>query len=91
MTTGDTISHDRIVELPGAGGMGVVDNSEDTRLKRTVALKCLPLGMVQDREARERLLHEAQAASALDHANICTIHEIDETADGQYLRRRARA
>ena len=83
MIVGETISHYRVLKLLGAGGMGEVYQAEDTRLKRLVALKFLSPALVQDRDAKERLVHEAQAASALDHPNICTIHEIDETPDGR--------
>lgn len=82
---GQTISHYKILDILGSGGMGIVYKAEDIKLHRTVALKFLPQELTSDEIAKKRFLHEAQSASSLQHNNICTIHEIDETENGQFF------
>jgi len=79
---GRSVTHYRVLEQLGEGGMGVVYVAEDTRLGRRAALKFLPRDLTSDEDARKRFVHEAQAASSLDNQNICTVYEIDETDDG---------
>jgi serine/threonine protein kinase/tetratricopeptide (TPR) repeat protein len=80
---GKTISHYKILERIGGGGMGVVYKAQDLKLDRFVALKFLPPHLTTSEEEKQRFIHEAKAASTLEHNNICNIHEIDETEDGQ--------
>ena len=80
---GESVSHYKVTKKIGEGGMGIVYRAEDTKLRRTVALKFLAPELTRSETAKKRFLREAQGASALDHPNICSIHEIDETQDGR--------
>ena len=83
LSPGSTLGPYGILAALGRGGMGVVYTAQDPRLDRQVAIKVLPPDLTRDDTAKQRFLQEAKAASALDHPNICTIHEINETGDGQ--------
>ncbi len=82
---GKIISHYKIIEKLGEGGMGVVYKAEDMKLDRFVALKFLPRGIESDDAERARFIQEAKAASALNHPNVCIIHELHEHDDEQFI------
>ena len=82
---GKVISHSKILEKLGEGGMGVVYKAEDSRLQRTVALKFLPHGLESHEPERARFLQEARAASALNHPNVCTIYDVGDAEGQQFI------
>ena len=83
--TGQSISHYRVLDKLGEGGMGVVYKATDAKLERTVALKFLAAHLLNDEEAKQRFLREAKAAAALNHPNICPVYEIDEAAGKTFI------
>ncbi|MCA1624103.1 MAG: serine/threonine protein kinase, partial [Acidobacteria bacterium] len=85
LTSGQSLGHYKVIEQIGAGGMGEVFLAEDSRLRRKIALKVLPENIAQDKDRLRRFEQEAFAASALNHPNIITIHEIGETGDGLFI------
>ena len=82
---GKTISHHKIIEKLGEGGMGIVYKAEDTKLKRTVALKFLPQNITVNKTDQARFLQEAQVASAINHPNVCVIYDIQEYEGQQFI------